>query len=187
MAWQSVLLLAGYVWLVPVLVLGPLAGLLLMSRPRTTREWIWIVVAVSSSLVWLAQQGNLAGQVLRAAAVLLTGAYVALTLWRLESGWARAIQATVIAGAALAVLMVWASLGLSELRQAAANIFRPVVLALPVALRAHVPALPEYLGALFPVLLAIVGVGGVQLAWAWHCRLAERPVGERLCTGEFNL
>ena len=47
MEWGPALLLAGYLLVVPpAFVLGPLAGLLLLCRPRTAREWIWIVVTV---------------------------------------------------------------------------------------------------------------------------------------------
>lgn len=180
-------MLAGYVWLAPAFVLGPLAGLLLMSRPRTSREWIWIVVAVGSSLAWLAQHGSLAGQISRASAVLITGAYIALTLWKPAAGWSRAVAATGLASVALAVLIVWTDVSVADWQRTAANGLQTLAAAVPALYRAQVPAVIRVLGSLAPAFLALFSIVGVQLAWAWHCRLAERPVGERLCTGELNL
>jgi hypothetical protein len=186
--WKPVLLLAGYLLLAPpAFVLGPLTGLLLLSRPRTVREWVWIAVAAGASLLWLRQPGNLAGQVVRAAAVLLTGAYVALTMWRPAPGWTRAALATLLGGGELALLMAWAKIDAVELQRTAAHGFRMIERVVPSEYRTQAPMLAEQLGALFPVLLAVIGMAGVQLAWTWHCRLAERPVGKRFCTGEFNL
>jgi hypothetical protein len=193
-----VLLLAAYLLLVPpAFMLGPLAGLLLLSHPRTAREWVWIVVAAGASLLWVQQPGTLAGQVVRTAAVQLTGAYLALTLWRPAPGWNRALQAAGVGGAGLALLMARTGVRWGELHAAVAdglrgsNWFRLVERLLPPGSRAAAAAVAAHvadlLATLFPVLLAVIGIAGVQLAWAWHCRLAERPIGERFCTGEFNL
>jgi hypothetical protein len=154
---------------------------------------VWIVVAAGSSLLWVQQPGTLTGQVVRAAAVQLTGAYVALTLWRAAPGWRRAVQATAVGGGGLALLMAQAGIRWSALHLAAAdgfrgsNGFRAVSRLLPLGSRAAMAAVADHLAALLPALLAMIGVVGVQLAWAWHCRLAERPIGERFCTGESNL
>ena len=61
--------LAGAVLLLapPVFVFGPLAGLLLLSRPATAREWLWLVGARCWSTLWLQQVGGLGAQVTRAA------------------------------------------------------------------------------------------------------------------------
>ena len=54
-------------------VLGPLAGLLVASRPATVREWAWIGAAGLWLGVSLAQPGGLAPQMLRAWALFVTG------------------------------------------------------------------------------------------------------------------
>ena len=40
-------------------VFGPLAGLLLLSRPSTTREWVWLAGVAVWSVLWLQQTGGL--------------------------------------------------------------------------------------------------------------------------------
>jgi hypothetical protein len=68
-----VLVLVGYlIFAPPVLLFGPLAGLLLLTRPGSLREWLWLVVATAWTLLWLNQGGGLASQFARAGAVLLT-------------------------------------------------------------------------------------------------------------------
>ena len=67
MTWRAILLLGAYVVLFPPLfVLGPLAGLLVASRPRTLREGAWIGAAVLWLVVSLWQPGGLAAQMLHA-------------------------------------------------------------------------------------------------------------------------
>ena len=72
--WGAVLALVGYLLLAPpVLLFGPLAGLLLLSRPSTLREWLWLFGAGIWCALWLNQPGGLAAQFARAGAVLLAG------------------------------------------------------------------------------------------------------------------
>jgi len=192
--WTPVLLLAGYLLLAPsAFVLGPLAGLLLLSHPRTVREWLWIVVGAGTSIYWLQQHGTLAGQVVRAAAVQVTGAYLVLTLLEVTPAWRRALHAMALAGVGLVLLMTHAGIQWDALQLAVAdgirgaNGVRVITGLLPPDIRTVTAIVADYLAVLFPALLMMIGVGGVQLAWTWHCRLAERPIGERFCTGEFNL
>ncbi|HET7470637.1 MAG TPA: hypothetical protein VFJ81_13225, partial [Gemmatimonadales bacterium] len=66
------LALAGFLLLAPpVFVFGPLAGLLLVSRPGTVREWLWLLAGGAWSALWLQQIGGVGAQVTRAAAVLI--------------------------------------------------------------------------------------------------------------------
>src|SRR6185437_4158871 len=70
--WGQALALAGYLLFAPpVFVFGPLAGLLLLSRPASVREWFWLLGGAAWSVVWLQQVGGLGAQVTRAGAVLL--------------------------------------------------------------------------------------------------------------------
>ena len=101
------LALAGYLLLAPpVFVFGPLAGLLLLSRPATAREWLWLLAGGAWSALWLQQVGGVGAQVTRAAAVLLCGAFLALTLWQPSNAVGRAVAATATAGAVLGLLDV---------------------------------------------------------------------------------
>jgi hypothetical protein len=81
--WGQVLALAGFLLLAPPMFLfGPLAALLIVSRPATMREWLWLLAALGWSGLWLQQAGGLGAQFARAAAVLVSGSFLALTLWR---------------------------------------------------------------------------------------------------------
>ena len=74
-------MLVGYLLLAPpVLLFGPLAGLLLLGPARTVRgSGSGCSRAAAWTALWLNQPGGLAGQFARAGAVLLTGTFLALT------------------------------------------------------------------------------------------------------------
>lgn len=187
-SWGPIVLLVGYLVVAPAaFVLGPLAGLLALSEPRSAREWAWLAVAAGASGAWVVQQGNTMAQVVRAAAVLLTGAYVALTIWRPAPGWGRAAIAVILAGTGLELLMAHAGIGWHTVLPQVAHQLRAFGQLAPAAYRAGLIASADRLAAFFPALLALVGGAGIRLAWIWHCRLAERPIGERFCSGELNL
>ena len=181
------LALAGYLLLAPpVFVFGPLAGLLLVSRPGTIREWAWMLGGVIWSVLWLQQVGGLGAQVTRAAAVLLSGTFLALTLWRPSNGPGRALTATATAGAALLVWMRGLGIGWPQLVTGVDHDLGAYQTALAAQWRS-VGASPELIeqasaamhsvAQLFPGLLAIAAIAGLRLAWAWYHRLAARPLG----------
>lgn len=185
-------LLAGYLLLFPPLfVLGPLAGLLLASRPGTLREWVWILAAGLWLGLSLYQPGGLAMQTQHAWALLVTGAFVVAMLpgrLRVVSGalWAA------VAGLGLASLWL-RLLGTSwrDIRIAAAHegwetcrlmlawgqrVF-PEQLA---EVRAYVDASAAMVGVtsdLLPAFLVLRVLPGLALAWGWYHRLAARPEG----------
>lgn len=181
------LALAGYVLFAPpVFVFGPLAGLLLLSRPATLREWAWVVGAAVWSLLWLQQIGGLGAQVTRAGAVLLCGTFLALTLWQPSNGVGRALAATATAAAALVTWMWRLGIGWSQLvtgvdhdlgtyqtafREQWRNAGAPQELLDQIAETMH------SVSQLYPALLAIAGIAGLRLAWAWYHRVATRPIG----------
>lgn len=181
------LALAGYLLFAPpVFVFGPLAGLLLVSRPGTIREWAWMLGGVVWSVLWLQQVGGLGAQVARASAVLLSGTFLALTLWRPSNRPGRALTATVAAGAALLVWMRGLGIGWPQLMTGVDHDLAAYQVALGEQWRTA-GASPELIaratdamhsvGQLFPGLLAIAGIAGLRLAWAWYHRLAARPLG----------
>jgi hypothetical protein len=185
------LLLAGYVvFFPPLFVLGPLAGLLIASRPRTSREWAWIGVALLWVLVTIGQPGGLAVQMLHAWALFVTGAFVVLMLGgrrRLVPG---ALLASVFGlGAATAwawvlgrrwqdVQLAVAHAGYEFCRQLlAGSALAPDRLE---ALRHYVDLIAEGVGPLsqlLPGLLVLTALPGLALAWSWYHRLSAHPMG----------
>ena len=189
--WGAVLALAAYLLLAPpVLMFGPLAGLLLLSRPSTPREWVWLAGAAVWSAVWLQQSGGLAPQFARASAVLLTGTFLALTVWRPSAHFSRALTTTVIAGAALIVWMWHLDVAWGEIQRAVENNLwahnRELMMRLGEAarsrpgaegLRAEMSSVVRTTGSFYPALLTLAGLGGLRLAWRWYHRIASHPVG----------
>jgi len=167
-------------------VFGPLAGLLLLSRPGTIREWIWMLAAAAWSALWLEQVGGLGAQVTRAGAVLLCGTFLALTLWRPSNGVGRALSATAGAFAALVVWMrglgiAWAQLAsgvdrdLAAYQTAVGEQWRSA--GAPQDMIDQASAMLHSVSQLYPGLLALAAIAGLRLAWAWYHRLAARPLG----------
>ena len=179
--------MAGYLFLAPpAFVFGPLAGLLLLSRPATAREWIWLIGAGVWSALWLQQVGGLGAQVIRAGAVLLCGAFLALTLWRPSNAVGRALAATTAAGAVLVVWMWrlgigWAQLvsGIDRDLESYDTAFRAQwrSAGAPAELIDQTSAMLRSLSELTPALLALMAIAGLRLAWTWYHRLASRPLG----------
>lgn len=188
--WAPVLLLIGYLLFAPpVLLFGPLAGLLLLARPRTSREWLVLLASGTWSALWLHQAGGLAGQFARAGAVLLTGTYLALTVWRPSARFSRALTTTALAGSALLVWMWQLGIGWVELQQAVEQDLWSSSRALIMRLGEAAPgastagflgemsAMIRTIGSFYPALLALASLAGLSLAWAWHYRIARRPLG----------
>ena len=165
---------------------GPLAALLLVSRPATVREWIWLLGAVAWSALWLQQAGGLGAQFARSAAVLVSGSFLALTLWRPSNRMCRALTATAGAAAALAVWMVGLGVRWASLQEAVEDEMATLQTALRRALSGsedwsemsrQMSLMADTVSLLYPGLLALAAIAGLRLAWAWYHRIADRPVG----------
>jgi hypothetical protein len=170
----------------PVFVCGPLAGLLLVSRPSTAREWGWLLGASLWTALWLVPLGGLGAQVARAGAVLLCGSFLALTLWRPSPLFARALVSAAVAGAALIAWMARLGIGWTQVRAAVGDEltkYQDAVRAqwqaagVPNDIVAQMSGISETIAQLFPALLAIAAVAGLRLAWAWYHRVSTRPLG----------
>jgi hypothetical protein len=186
-----VLGLAGYLLFAPpVLLFGPLVGLLLLSRPGTAREWGWIIGAGAWSTLWLSQSGGLAGQFARADAVLLTGVFLALTVWRPSAHFSRALLATALTAAALLIWMWHLGVSWGEIQRAVENNLwtynRDVMLRMSEAIRSRpgaegmlneMSSMVRTIGSLYPALLTLASLGGLRLAWSWNHRIARHPIG----------
>jgi len=181
------LALAGFLLLAPpVFVFGPLAGLLLVSRPGTAREWVWLLAGGAWSALWLQQTGGVGAQVTRAAAVLLCGAFLSLTLWQPSNGVGRAVAATATAGAVLGLWMWRLGIGWSRLVDGVnqeLSQYETVVreqwrtAGAPQELIDQAGAMVHSVSQLYPGLLALAGIAGLRLAWSWYHRLAAHPLG----------
>lgn len=181
------LLFAGYLLVAPpMFVFGPLVGLLLLSRPATLREWVWVAAATSWSLLWLSEAGGLSGQFVRAAAVLVSGSYLALTVWRPSNQLSRCLAATAGAGIALGGWMIGLGVRWTELRQSIqldlAEIDRLARaqwsgMSGATEALADLAGMADTLSLLYPGLLALAAIAGLRLAWSWYHRIAERPIG----------
>ncbi len=165
---------------------GPLAALLLLSRPGTLREWLWLAGAVAWSALWLQQPGGLGAQFARAAAVLVSGSFLALTLWRPSNGMCRALAATGGAAVALAVWMVGLGLRWATLQAAVEDEMATFQTAMRRTLSGsegwsemsrQMSLMADTVSTLYPGLLALAAIAGLRLAWAWYHRIANRPVG----------
>jgi hypothetical protein len=186
-----VLLLLGYLLFAPpVLLFGPLAALLLLARPQTLREWLWLVVSVAASATWLNQAGGLAGQFTRAGAVLLVGTFLALTVWRPSGKFSRALGATATAGVALVLWMWHLGLGWNEVQRAVERdlwTYNQDVLTrlnevgqtYPDGFLSQMADMIRTIGAFYPGLFALACIGGLRLAWIWHHRISRHPLGNR--------
>jgi len=165
---------------------GPLAGLLIVSRPATVREWAWLLGALAWSALWLLQAGGLGAQFARAAAVLVSGSFLALTLWRPSNRVSQALAAT--GGAALA-LGIW-MYGLGLQWQALRLAVEEELTAFQKGMRgpwseaarssemsSQMSAMADTVSILYPALLALAAIAGLRLAWAWYHRIADLPIG----------
>ena len=185
--WGQVIVLAGFLLLAPPMFLfGPLAALLLVSRPATVREWVWLLGALSWSALWLQQAGGLGGQFARSAAVLVSGCFLALTLWRPSNRMCRALTATGGAALALGVWMVGLGVRWTALQAAVTEDMEVFQTAMRRALNGsagwsemsrQVSLMADTVSLLYPGLLALAAIAGLRLAWAWYHRIAGRPVG----------
>jgi hypothetical protein len=182
-----VLALAGFLLFAPPMFLfGPLAALLLISRPATLREWAWLLGALAWSGLWLQQSGGLGAQFARSAAVLVSGCFLALTLWRPSNRMCRALAATAGAGLALAIWMVGLGVRWATLQAAVEEEVQTFQTAMRATLSRtegwsemsrQMSLMADTVSLLYPGLLALAAIAGLRLAWAWYHRIADRPVG----------
>jgi predicted membrane protein DUF2232 len=174
----------------PVLLFGPLAGLILLSRPGRPREWLWLLATGAWTALWLNQGGGLAGQFARAGAVLLTGTFLALTVWRPSAQFSRALIATALAGLALVLWMWHLDVSWGAVQRAVENDLwsynRELMARLADAgasaprterLLDEMSAMVRNVGEFFPALIVLASLAGLRLAYNWHHRISSRPIG----------
>ena len=168
-------------------MLGPLAGMLLVSRPASGREWFWL--AASGALLWLSLRGGgLAEGFVRATGIFIAGTFVALSVWSTRGLFRRAALATTAGLFAALALTALFGIGwqgveralergrreavLAQARVAEASGFGPGVV---TALRDMARGAGES-ASFYPALLAVTGMAGCALGWRWF-RLVAEPRG----------
>ena len=179
----------------PAYFLGPLGALLLVSHPRTPREWFWIAVSIATLAAWLQLPSSLAEHTVRASAAFFAGAFVALTLAGVRSLFTRAAAAVAIASLAMVGWYIAFHLRFAtmenELITQTWTAWRQLLPDLPAVMppagdiigepavtdRARQFATGLTVGvAFFPAWLAITALLGVRLAWSWYQRIARSPL-----------
>ena len=176
----------------PVMVvffLGPLAVLLLASRPLSRREWLWFAALVVWLGLWSTSPGGLLDQVIRAAGILAIGIGAPLLLVGAGTMTSRALQAVGVMTAGTSALCAlldirWRDVELAALRQgwAAYNQFLERTgnqgAAMDPARTQGLEAIADSLrpmATIFPGLMALLAFAGLLLAARWARRISPQP------------
>ncbi len=191
-------MLAGYLWLAPsIFLLGPLALLLLVSRPTTGREWLWLLLSLLGIVASLQSRNSLVDQSVRAYGVFFAGAFVVLALLGTRSLITRALSSAAVAAAGVIGWYLKLHLQFVDFRSSVASqtwdayrVLFPELPAVPptgAADLAGTDAVSEFArtmadgvataSTLTPGFLTLVLLGGAWLAWGWYFRISRRPIG----------
>ena len=174
-----------------ILLLGPLAGLLLVARPVSRQAWITIVLAVVWCLLWLAQRDGLPGQFLRAYSVSVIGAWAILAPRAPGKGLRQGLLAIATASAVTFGWMLALGIRWGDVQSATARWFSSTFLEQArMAEEVWGEAGPQLSAPLFdlagqsrmiaqlmPAGLVLLTLAGLTLAWRGHFALAARPLG----------
>ncbi len=187
----------------PFFFLAPTVVLLLLSGPRTVREWLWIGLGTTSIVLLLRLPSTLPEQTLRAAAAFFTGAYVVGALGgSIRSLLTRTLVAIGVAAVATVGWFLKLGLAFRDLEQVIITTtwqgWRTLFpsFGLPEApVAVHVEGITHSpgsgaselvrelsqatatIGELYPAMLATYALLGGWLAWSWYHRIAQRPIG----------
>lgn len=197
------LVLASLVFAVfaPVgLVVVPLVGLLMLSRPVTRAERLALMVAVGVGLWWLARTGTVADQVVRAAALLAGATFALLTKYGRGSVTHRGLLAVAAAAAGVSLSLLaagwpwdavrwWVERGTSfTMRMLLAVVWPPstgaasggALAGVPAELGRWVESGIRIVADHYAALVALQILGGLALATALYHRVSHAPVGAPL-------
>ena len=186
------LLVVTYLLVAPgILLLGPLAGLLLVARPVSRQAWITIILATTWCLLWLTQRDDLPGQFLRAYSAAVIGAWIALAPRASGRGLRQALlaiaaAATVTFGWMLALGIRWGDVQSATARWISSTFLEQARLAEQFwGESAPQLSAPLYdlagqsrlIAQLMPAGLVLVTLAGLSLAWRGHFAMASHPLG----------
>ncbi|MEO8450292.1 MAG: DUF2232 domain-containing protein [Gemmatimonadota bacterium] len=188
----SALVIAGFVLLTkaPYLVLGPLALLLLLSRPTSAREWFWIALSLAVSVYAFRGDGDLVERTVRAMGVVAGGTFVGLSIWLRKAVFTRAGLAVLVATAAIVIWGLSLGLTLSGFEKAVqdqlAGSYQELLAGQPTGeasndvrdfLQWGIDTAPQ-VARVFAAIIVLETVAGLILAWIWYHRIAQRPLGD---------
>lgn len=171
--------------------------LLLVSRPTSRREWIWLSVAFFGVAASVRGQNGLVDQTIRAYGAFFAGAFVIFALVGVRSLVTRALLGAVVAAAGVAGWYLKLQLRFVDFRSAISSqtwdAYRRIFPELPVA---PPPADTEVVGSatvsefarnladglasaslLTPGFLTVLLLLGAWLVWGWYSRISRRPIG----------
>lgn len=163
----------------------PLTLLLLLSGPRTLREWLWVTLGVVWTLALWLRPAPATVQLVNAWGAVIAGLFVLLAFGRPGPAGRAALLASTVAAAAFVLLLPAWGLTLRTFEMAvmqdawALTRVGPDVVLTP-ALREFTSQLADAFSAvatLTPAQLFLSGALGLSLAWRWYQRLASRPLG----------
>jgi hypothetical protein len=184
-AFGTAFVMAAFLYLAPPLfLLGPLALLLILSRPRAIREWFWIVVSVGAAAVAIGvsvRTPTADSTLIAAAGVFVSVSFVIASIGlRSSSPVTRGLVSVVTATAALAIWGSRLGLEMSSLdAQVEAGLRTTVPLMLGDApasqVNAALAAIPLFVH-LVPGVVAFQALVGMGLAWRWYQRIAVAPL-----------
>lgn len=167
----------------PLFLLGPLLVLLVLSRPTTLREWLWIALSAGASYALASPSGvSLPSLVAVSGGAALAGSFAVLThVLRRSSTLSRGLLALIVTLLAVVGWSAFSHLTLAELDAAVLRDLEATMRALfqgspQEQLEAAAAATPV-LARLFPGVLALQALAGVGLAAVWYHQVARRPVG----------
>ena len=182
----AVLALVAFLFVAPlVFFVVPLTVLLLLSGPRTAREWLWVALGAIWTLgLWL-RPAPVTVQLVNAWGVVITGLFVLLAFGRPGPAGRAALFASTMAAAAFVLLLPAWGLTLRtfelEVMQDAWTITRVSPdLVLTPSVREFLGQMADSFSAVattMPAQLFLSGALGLGMAWQWYQRLASRPVG----------
>jgi len=175
-----------------VFLFGPLAGLLILRRPASRRQLLWLAMIAVWAVIWFIQPGGLADQSMRAAGILFTGAFIIAVVIDRGSVLTKALWSIVLAGAALGAWcrllgVSWPQIelaveakGWAAYRMVASQVTRGAAPGSALGgFLDQFAAGVEPAAAFTPALAVLMALAGGALAVVWHGRIvgaeAERP------------
>jgi hypothetical protein len=174
----------------PLFFLVPLAGFLIIAGPVNGRAWRWTLGSVVLSGLWLALSGGIVDQVANAMAILMTGAFIILSLSGSRSVFTRAAWSVLVAVAGVTVWcwiwgITWQDIELAITREwwavyrmlAANPRFGKESLNAQDMLNRMADA-GQPLAQLYPARLILCGILGLWLAATWAYRITGKALGE---------
>lgn len=194
----TLIVLAGYLWLAPsIFFLGPLALLLLVSRPTSAREWLWLFLALFGMAASVRGHTSLLDQTVRGYGAFFAGAFVVLALVGIRSLLTRSLLSVGIAAAGVAGWYLKLHLRFVDFRSAVSSqtwdAYRVIFPELPAT---PPPGGADFVGSgdvsefarnladgvasasgITPGFLTLVLLVGGWLAWIWYSRITRRPIG----------